>query len=210
MAENSKKKSGDDRVNPQKSGGGLLLPCLACLVIGFIAGVAFTVYKSDPPEQPAATAPAQQAAQQESMRQAIQNLEATVTAKPDDHQAWVRLGHLYYDDNQPEKAIAAYSRSLELHPGDANILTDLGVMYRRTDRPEKAIELFDQAMALEPDHLPSRFNKGIVLYYDLADPAGAIASWEELQRIAPEATTPTGETIAVFLAKIKEEAAKDR
>jgi cytochrome c-type biogenesis protein CcmH/NrfG len=209
MADNSTKKSGDDTVNPPKPGG-LLLPCLACLVIGFIAGIAFTVYKSDPPEQPAAAAPAQQAAGQESMRQAILNLEATVTAKPDDHQAWTRLGHLYYDDNQPEKAIAAYSRSLELHPGDANILTDLGVMYRRTDRPERAIELFDQAIALEPDHLPSRFNKGIVLYYDLDDPAGAIASWQELQRIAPEATTPTGETIAVFLAKIKEEATKDR
>ena len=206
MAENSKKKRGNDTVNPQKSGGNLLLPCLACLVIGFIAGVAFTVYKSDPPEQPAAAAPAQQ----ENIRQAILNLEATVTAKPDDHQAWVRLGHLYYDDNQPEKAIAAYSRSLELHPGDANLLTDLGVMYRRTDQPEKAIELFDQAMAMAPDHLPSRFNKGIVLYYDLGDPAGAIASWEELQRIAPEATTPTGETIAVFLAKIKDEATKDR
>ncbi|HSL39646.1 MAG TPA: hypothetical protein VK857_04675, partial [Desulforhopalus sp.] len=71
-------------------------------------------------------------------------------------------------------------------------------------------EVFDQAMALEPDPLPSRFNPGIVLYYDLDDPAGAIASWEELQRIAPEATTPTGETIAVFLSKIKEEATEDR
>ena len=112
-----------------------------------------------------------------------------MTPHPENFENWIRLGHLYYDADQPEKAIAAYTKSLELHSGDANLLTDLGVMYRRTKQPEKAIEFFDQAIKKDPSHLPSRFNKGIVLMYDLNDPTGAIAAWDELLAIDPEAKT---------------------
>jgi cytochrome c-type biogenesis protein CcmH/NrfG len=185
--------------------GGLLLPCLITFILGFLAGVGFTVYKSSP-EAVSATAPAgAEQAKHTAMHQAILNLEAAVTANPADVDSWVRLGHLYYDDNQPEKAIAAYSKSLELHPGDANLLTDLGVMYRRTDRPEKAIELFDQAMAMEPDHQPSRFNKGVVLLYDLNQPEKALAIWEDLLRLNPQATTPGGEPLSAVVNKVKQE-----
>ena len=108
-------------------------------VTGFIAGVAFSVYKGKIID----TNPSMVASQSESNTggQAILELEAKVAANPDDFASWIQLGHLYYDSDQPEKAIAAYTKSLELHSGDANLLTDLGVMYRRTKQPEKAIEL---------------------------------------------------------------------
>ena len=149
------------------------------------------------------TTNSQQSSKDEERHQNILKLEAEVTANPEDFQSWRQLGNLYYDHNEPEKAIAAYSKSLEFHSGDANILTDLGVMYRRTKQPQKAIESFNKGIQMEPTHEPARFNKGIVLLYDLNKPGDAIATWEELLKINPEARTGNGESIRDFINNVK-------
>lgn len=184
-----------------------IIYCIIFL-IGFLSGVAFSVYKgniSAPGQNPAGSGQAQN--HNEEMHQAILSLEAEVTKSPQNYQAWTRLGNLYYDTEQPDKAIAAYTKSLELHKGDANIMTDLGVMYRLANQPQKAIEMFDRAKQENPAHLPSRYNKGIVLMYDLNDPQGAIASWEEMLKIDPEAKAGTGESIRDMIDKLKKEQA---
>jgi len=157
-------------------------------ILGFLTGVGFTVFKTGGTGSDTAEVSSQQSDNQdEETHQAILSLEAEVTASPDNFQAWRQLGNLYYDHNDPEKAISAYTKSLELHSGDANLLTDLGVMYRRTKQSEKAIEFFNKAIQMTPDHEPARFNKAIVYMYDLNNPGEAIASLEELLQINPQA-----------------------
>jgi len=173
-------------------------------IVGFVCGVGFAVYKLGAGEGQQTVAANQQTnAEADQMAAAITNLEAAVTAKPDDFQSWVQLGHLYYDTGQAEKAISAYTTSLKYHSGDANLLTDLGVMYRQVKQPEKAIEMFKKAQAMDPIHQPSRFNEGIVRFYDLKDTEGAIASWEELLKINPDATAGNGQKIREFVDQIK-------
>ena len=177
---------------------------------GFLAGVAFTTYKTSRMAAPTATG--EQAAQQipKEQAEAIAQLEGAVTSQPNDYQAWIRLGHLYFDTHQPEKAIQAYTRSIELHPPDANLLTDLGVMYRNTEQKEKAIESFDRARQLDPQHEPSRLNKGIVQLFDLNDPQGAIASWEELLRLNPEAKMTDGSGVRQFIDGLQKDPEKPK
>jgi tetratricopeptide (TPR) repeat protein len=174
-------------------------------ILGFLTGVGFTIYKTGGTVSDSPTTNSQQSSKNEERHQNILKLEAEVTANPEDFQAWRQLGNLYYDHNDPEKAIAAYSKSLEFHSGDANILTDLGVMYRRTKQPQKAIESFNKGIQMEPTHEPARFNKGIVLLYDLNKPGDAIATWEELLKINPEARTGNGESIRDFINNVKAE-----
>ncbi len=69
-------------------------------------------------------------------------------------------------------------------------------MYRRNGQPGKAVEAFDKAMAIAPNHEQSRFNKGIVLRYDMNDREGAVKVWEELLRINPSATAPNGQPMS--------------
>ena len=206
---NSKKGPSAGPAQQPKQHKGHLVTYFIIFVFGFVSGIAFTVFKNDAPSSSPSPSTAEQGQITNDTSQAILNLEAEVTANPDNFQNWVRLGHLYFDTNQPEKAIKAYTKSLELHSGDANLLTDLGVMYRRTNQPEKAIEYFNQAISKDPGHLPSRFNRGIVQMYDLGDPQAAIASWEEVLRINPDAKTSSGESIADFLQHIKEELSKN-
>ena len=174
-------------------------------VIGFLAGVAFTVYKSSSitPASLTASDGQQSPPHNEETHQAMLNLEAEVTANPGNFQAWANLGNLYYDTDQATKAIAAYNKSLSLHKGDANLLTDLGVMYRKNKQPDKAIESFNKAIQENPTHMPSRYNKGIVLLYDLNDKQGALASWEDMLRIDPQAKSNSGVAIRELIDQVK-------
>ncbi|WP_163338249.1 tetratricopeptide repeat protein [Desulfopila sp. IMCC35008] len=193
----------------QKQSSTPILGYLIVFIIGFVCGIGFAAYKLDSgsTSAPDGHTTEQHAAENAS---AIENLEAEVTGNPENFKAWVQLGHLYYDSDQFDKAISAYTTSLKYHSGDANLLTDLGTMYRRTQQPEKALEWYKKAKAMDPGHLPSRLNEGIVKYYDLADTEGAIASWEELLRIDPEARSQNGEKIRDFVDHIKADFAKQQ
>ena len=67
-------------------------------IVGFISGIGFAVYKlgAGGGQQTAVTS--QQAdPKAKELAEAIINLEARVTASPEDFQSWVQLGHLYFD-----------------------------------------------------------------------------------------------------------------
>jgi cytochrome c-type biogenesis protein CcmH/NrfG len=179
----------------------MFIVALITLVIGFLGGVFYSAMQSGPAERVQTTsAPPQQSQQQSGLtnEQArnILSLEQEVAANPTNVDAWTQLGHVYFDTNNPPKAIRAYEKSLELRPNDPNVLTDLGVMYRRNGQPEKALETFDKAMSIAPSHEQARFNKGIVLRYDMNDREGAIKAWEELLKINPNALAPNGQPVS--------------
>ena len=166
---------------------------------GFLAGVVFGVYQSEPTvrvvEKPRTPIPAGMARLAPDQAREILALEKEVAAHPDNVEAWTRLGHIYFDTNMVKKAIHAYEKSLELNPSDPNVWTDLGVMYRRNGEPGRALDAFDHAIKLNPRHEQSHFNKGIVLLYDMKDKQGARKAWEELLRINPAAMAPNGQSV---------------
>ncbi|THB74443.1 MAG: tetratricopeptide repeat protein [Desulfobulbaceae bacterium] len=183
----------------------LYITIFIVFIAGFLSGVGFAVFKLDDSSSTASQNQPGQTNVGDQERQAIINLEARVTSNPEDFNAWTKLGHLYFDSDQYNKAIGAYTKSLELHPGDANLWTDLGVMYRRSGDSTKAIESFDKAIAMNPVHEPSRLNKGIVLFYDFGKVEEAIAIWEAVLKLNPESRTANGMKLQDFLEQIKEE-----
>ncbi len=130
-------------------------------------------------------------------------LELAVKNSPQNVEAWNNLGHWYFDNNLPKEAVKAYESSLVLKPGDPNIMTDLGVMYRALHEHDKALDMFRKASAANPNHMQSRFNQGIVLFYDLNRPDEAIAVWTELVRKDPDYKAPNGQKLADWVAEHK-------
>lgn len=174
----------------------------ASLLIGFVSGVAFGIYKSGTIADPHQPAPP--ASMDEDRQKAIDALKARTGQNPRDMDAWIEMGHQYFDGNRPEEAVAAYEKALAIDPENADVWTNLGVMYRRSDSPEKAVAAFDRAMNIDSTHEISRFNKGIVLFHDLKDQKGALAAWESLLAINPDAKTPGGQTVRELVDHIKE------
>ena len=186
----------------------LLVVSIISLIVGFLGGVVLTIYKSGSGLTGRTSPPSQSAREDQAVSREtdamIFELEKEISKSPDDVEAWIRLGNLYFDANKYDKAIWAYNKSLALSPDNADVLTDLGVMYRRIGRPEEAIKYFDKAIRVDPRHEVSRFNKGIVLMHDLNDMEGAMKAWEELVALNPSAMSSSGQSVKEMLEKFKE------
>ena len=158
------------------------------LAIGFIGGVMFSAHRTSarfPTDNPRPAMDERQQATEATLKKQVQDT-------PKDSEAWIHLGHFYFDMQKPEKAIEAYETALAIDEAHPDVWTDLGVVYRRSGNPEKAVACFDKALALKPDHEIAMFNKGIVLMHDMQDLDGALKSWQSLLKINPQARTPDG------------------
>jgi len=165
------------------------------LLLGFVGGVLYSAYQT-----PAAPSQAQTVTD---AAQIIAALELQAQKTPEDPETWTRLGHAYFDSDQPQKAITAYEKVLEITPGNINIMTDLGVMYRRVQKPRQAIAMFDKVLEKEPGHPQARFNKGVVLLNDLNDKQAAIAEWNKLVQRDPDARTPSGSLVRDIITQLE-------
>jgi cytochrome c-type biogenesis protein CcmH/NrfG len=115
----------------------------------------------------------------------IQTLKEIVKKDPKNLPAWVELGNLYFDTDQPKEAIEAYSHYLAAKPDNPDVRTDMGIMYRKLGQFDMALEEFRKAARSDPKHVNSRYNIGLVLLHDKQDIQGAIKAWEEYLKVDP-------------------------
>ncbi len=181
----------------------LYLAVIGAIILGFIGGVMYSIYR-----MPSLNGAAEQAVHQHEIAETIASLEQATKDNPDNNQAWVELGHAYFDTGQAQKAIAAYTQALTLMPGDLNVMTDLGVMYHQNKQHQKAIELFDQVLKTDPQHEQARFNKGVVLLTGINDHDAALAEWKTLLKYHPMAAAPSGKLVGELVDHLEKEIAK--
>lgn len=153
------------------------------LVIGILVGI--LVSKGGKSSAPSASAPAPQAAPIADYQRDISMLEQVAAREPENRNVWVQLGNLYFDSDQPVKAVEAYDKALAINEKDPNVLTDQGVMFRRLGWFDKAIDNFNKAIKYQPNHMQAFYNLGIVYRYDLQDFAQAQAAWEKYMSLNP-------------------------
>jgi tetratricopeptide (TPR) repeat protein len=134
-----------------------------------------------PPGSPLAPPPAATGASPQ-----IAALEQMAQKEPKNAQLWTQLGNLYFDSHQPQKAIDAYAKALELKPNDPDVLTDQGIMYRELKKFDLAVANFEKANKADPNHVQSVFNAGVVYAYDLGLTDKAIAAWNKVIAMAPQ------------------------
>ena len=115
----------------------------------------------------------------------IQALKDIVKKDPKNLSAWVELGNLYFDSNQPKEAIEAYSQYLAIKPDNPDVRTDMGIMYRKLGDFDRAIEEFRKAVQSDPKHTNSRYNLGLVLLHDKHDIKAAVKAWEDYLKVDP-------------------------
>jgi Tfp pilus assembly protein PilF len=119
-------------------------------------------------------------------QQRIAMLEQVVAKEPKNVQAWIQLGNDYFDLRQPQQAVNAYAKALELQPDNPDVLTDQGVMLRELKQFDHAVQNFERANQVNPRHLQSLYNAGIVYAFDLNQPQKAIAAWTKVVEAEPQ------------------------
>jgi len=143
---------------------------------------------------------------QAAVTQAAGPLLAAVTQNPNDYDALVKLGNVYYDGQQFPSAIEYYERALVIHAENPDVRTDLGTAYWYMGNADKAIEAMQVSLKYRPNHPQTLFNLGWVRWQGKADPKGAVAAWEQLLKTNPD--YPQRQQVEQYIAKAKEHAAR--
>jgi len=173
----------------------VILAVVIAFLAGFVSGATVAILRgkrnvqntamTQQPQmapQPA-PAPAPQGPSPMEVASKVQVLKDIVKKDPKNISAWVELGNLYFDSDQPKEAIEAYSQYLAIKPDNADVRTDMGIMYRKSGDLDKALAEFRKAAEIDPKHVNSRYNIGIVLLHDKQDIKGAIKAWEEYLKV---------------------------
>jgi cytochrome c-type biogenesis protein CcmH/NrfG len=175
-------------------------------IAGIVVGVMAAVYYEEktpiipPPVKQSTTSPAP-AAPPADLQKQIDTLRSILKDDPKNLNVLIQLGNLYFDAEQFNQAIEAYSKALEIDPKNAAVRTDMGIMYRKKGDYDRAIAEFKKAAEVDPKHVNSRYNLGIVLLHDKQDIKGAIKAWEDYLRVEP--TGPRADNIRNQMDKMK-------
>ncbi len=116
----------------------------------------------------------------------IENYKAILKKDPNNLQAIINIGNLYFDTRQDLLAIEHYTKALAIDPGNANVRTDMALCYQRTGNPDKAIEELKKAISTNPRHAQSRYILGSILIQEKRDVAGGVQAWEGLLENVPD------------------------
>jgi cytochrome c-type biogenesis protein CcmH/NrfG len=185
----------------------LYLTAILCLLLGTYLGTLLPAFRgakefssplqqSQPQQAPPPAGRADAGGQ-------LKELEEAVRKNPQDMHAWIQLGNQHFDDGKPHEAIRAYERALSIRGDNPDVLTDMGIMYRQLGEFERAAEKFTQASKINPLHEQSRFNLGVVLFFDLNRKDEARKVWRALVGINPEVKTPDGALLRIMLDELK-------
>jgi len=84
-------------------------------------------------------------------KKAVSGLLKYTRNRPDYSDGWYLLGNAYfYDEEQYDKAIEAYKRSLELNPNFPKALLNLGTMYLLSENLPMALEQYNILLKINP------------------------------------------------------------
>jgi tetratricopeptide (TPR) repeat protein len=116
----------------------------------------------------------------------IENYKEILRKDPNNLQALIGIGNLYFDTKMDLLAIENYRKALAMDPTNANVRTDMAVCYRRSGNPGQAVEELKRAISTTPRHPQSRYNLGVILIQDMHDVEGGIRAWEGLLENVPD------------------------
>jgi len=171
----------------------VILIAIVAFLVGFISGATVAILRGTRNTEKLATVqkpqmvPAPISKAPDTMEEAskIQALKEMVGKDPKNLAAWLELGNIYFDKDQPQEAIEAYSRYLSIKPDNPDARTDMGIMYRKLGQFDRAIEEFKKAAESDPKHINSRYNLGLVLLHDKGDIKAAVKAWEDYLKVDP-------------------------
>jgi cytochrome c-type biogenesis protein CcmH/NrfG len=182
-----------------------LVMIVVALIVGLLGGfLVFSITNKQKAPVTAGPAVPMGAGSPTDYQARISELEKIVSQKPNDRQAWVQLGNDYFDTEQPQKAVSAYQKAVDLAPNDpstANVLTDQGIMFRRLGMFDRAIANFEKSSQLDPKHTQCLYNLGIVYAADLKQADKAIKAWTDFLKL--DATSPQAQQVKQMLEQVK-------
>lgn len=113
---------------------------------------------------------------------------ANVAKGADDNLAarvWAFIGYLYSEENNYERALAAYDTAIRLKPDFAKAYNNRGIIKTNLNAYESAVADYSQAIRLNPDDSKVYSNRGVAKA-NLSRHESALADYDEAIRLKPD------------------------
>ncbi|MBI4743508.1 MAG: tetratricopeptide repeat protein [Actinobacteria bacterium] len=107
-------------------------------------------------------------------------------SKPNDVQALIGLGNLYFDVENYQAAIDKYRQALKIEPKNGDVRTDMGVAYFKLGMADMAITELRRVIIDNPNHALAHFNLGVVYWHGKGDSQNAIREFNAYLTILPD------------------------
>ena len=101
-------------------------------------------------------------------------------------------------DGKAVEALQLYDEILASEPDNVEALAYRGWLLKRAGLPDQALESLDRAVAVDPTFADAHFFRGMVLYQDRDDPAGAVLEFQAFlaNNPPPDFVDSVGEVLA--------------
>ncbi len=125
-------------------------------------------------------------AQDEALAEQIKAYESKVGEEPENATYRAKLGELYFQRGDWDKAIGNLERAAELDPQNIDLQIKLAIVYWHSGDVEGAFEQLDGALRLDPSHITTRFYRGILLSAVNGKETEAIAELKKVIELDPD------------------------
>ena len=98
----------------------------------------------------------------ESIRRPLKILRAALARDPGNAEIYRIRGDAHLRMKHPEKALADYTKSLELNPKDAVAYNNRGLVYHELNELDKALEEYTKALSINPETAIFYENRAII------------------------------------------------
>ncbi len=119
---------------------------------------------------------------------------------PDNLNALVGLGDIYFNSRRYQEAIAIFLKAEKIDPASVHIENDLGLLYLNSNNYDHALEKFQKALQIDPTHIESLYYIGLIHHYK-GDNATSLQTFEQV--LASNPSPRLAQKVNQEIARIK-------
>jgi tetratricopeptide (TPR) repeat protein len=126
--------------------------------------------------------------------------QRAIQAEPNNIQAYLRMGQIYQQKNQPDAAIGVYQKALDLQPKSASLMTTVGYLYLDKGDLGTARKYFSRALEVDSNYPPANANMAWVDAQEGKDLDVALGLAQKAKSLMPDSIS-ISDTLAWVMYK---------
>ncbi len=118
-------------------------------------------------------------------KKAVDELQSRLKNEPENIALWLKLGHIYLEQQSFEKAVTLFRKAVVVAPENAEALVDLGIALNAVKKTEEAFHTFKLATEKFPDYAEGWLRLGLIYRFQKNDNAKALEYLENYLTLEP-------------------------
>ncbi|MCK4778522.1 MAG: tetratricopeptide repeat protein, partial [Actinomycetia bacterium] len=130
--------------------------------------------------------PPQLMAEHEAFKIQEQEYLKILEERPEDIEASIGAGNLYFDAQYYQSSIDMYKKVLQVNPQNTDVRTDMAIAYYQIGLKDIALKELLQVIEIDPNHAYSHYNLGIIYWKGFNNLNDSLTNFSKYLELEPE------------------------